>query len=446
MTIKRITHTNKDTIFPCPFLHMQLNIESLSLSQGLSITLLKYLYPQSIEVCLSMRRTVERWNEPLENAGQIILAALQDDTDPLDVEVRDAFQSSVQSILDRAHTVFVRARVQSQPELEAKVRLLKELKKQALNFYMDHGGRENKEKIDRAMASACLALTPYNQTVLDNYWKMVAKHPWAGEHHEQLEEDLYKLLAETTEKTLNAFELFTPPFHTTYGRRLKTTLLESFLELAEDCMQKRRLAKTEELKIQLDYLRLRGQLIFRPAVQGIVRKSLLPLLSDPPEKIQKLAEKRHARTIETLESCQLDLDSFACLTDPTKIREGWGLTEPSDAYLEYVRSTNVKRRDHLTQICKNLLPYANFEECLKWAQQQYGFIPDELRTVLSEESAYDRTIRKYFALTCPVEADEEFPDEDLILDLASMTDPVAYFIQRLRKLDEEALALFDKKN
>jgi hypothetical protein len=256
------------------------------------------------------------------------------------------------------------------------------------------------------------------------------------------EKELYMRLYDKTGEVLTAFELLEPPFQQGYGRRLKISLLEAFLELGEACSKERQCAKSEELQFQLDYLRFKGQLILKPLVQAILRKSLLPLLSKPPKKILRLAEKKFADSVATLKDFLLELDSPACCIDLEKIKTTCGFTALSVPYLEYVLSANRKHRERLTKACLELRPYTNLEECLKWAQQKYGFNPDELRAILNEESDYDRTARKYFGLTIPIEADEEFPDEDLSLDLQSLGDPIAYFIERLKKRDNEILALF----
>ncbi len=438
MTIKKLTHSNTEprTVLPCPFLHLRLNVEVLSVCDGLSIALLKMLYPQTINSTPLMNRALQKWRgSSFGIEGQMKLGDLQEDQ-----LTQTVFQSSTQMILDKARNAFICARVHSQPAFEIKETRLKKIKQQALNFYMTHGGRENKEKIDQLLLHSCMAVASFYQKILTDYWTMLSKNPWAGEYYEMIEVDIYSQLAEKTKQVLKDFELFKPPFQESYGHCLQLSLLEAFLGIKEDYFLQHQQAKTEELRFQADYQRLKLRLILKPLIQAILRRELTPLLSNPPCKIQKLAEKKWAESIAALEALQAELEGPGCNVDPAKVQAFWGFKDPSDPYLLFVLAANKADRAQRLKACEELAPFTHLDHCVKWARQQYGFNPDELRNVLNEETVYDRTIRRYITLTLPHQVNQAF-DPDLSIDLDTLEDPVAYFVERFRKRDERVLAL-----
>jgi hypothetical protein len=360
-----------------------------------------------------------------------------------DQRTQTAFQTSTQMILDKARTVFIRARVHSQPEFEAKKERLQEIKKQALNIYMSHGGRENKEKIDRLLLCSCMAVASFYKTVLTDYWTMMSKNHWAGEYYEMVEIDMYNQFADRTKQVLKDFESFEPPFSVSYGRRLQMSLLEAFLEIKGDSFLQLQEAKTDELRFQVNYQMLRQRLIIKPLIQAILRRELIPLLSNPPSKIQKLAEKKWAESVAALKDRQDELNGPGCTVDPVQVQAFWGFKDPLDPYLLFVLAANKTDREQRLKACEELAPFTHLDHCVKWARQQYGFNPDELTSVLNEETVYDRTVRRYIALTIPYQVNQGF-DPDLSLDLNTLEDPIAYFVKRFRRRDEKALTLFHK--
>ncbi|HUD00860.1 MAG TPA: hypothetical protein VMR37_00890, partial [Rhabdochlamydiaceae bacterium] len=372
----------------------------------------------------------EMWMEPPGNEGQPLLCEFQEGEGPLDLQARKFFQENVQMVLDKVRSVFIRAGVQSQPELDAKLLRLQDVKRQASNFYRDHGGRAHKETIDEAMASACGALSLINELILTCYWNN--KNPWGGECHDQLEDNLYDLFEDTTRKVLQNFEVLEPPFNLPYGRRLKESLIQSFRALINDCAAKRTetAAKTRS---ELSYLCLKGELFMMPIISAILRKSLNALISKPHEKIEELAKKKQTDTLEKLKAYQRALNSPSCCIDPAELKETRGFSE-------YVLASNKKQRERYTKVCEELLPYTALEECKKWAWEEWGFDPKELKEVLSEETSYDKKVGKYFALMIP--RTEDFPDEDIGVDVPSLPDPIDYFVEKLKRRDEEAFKLF----
>jgi hypothetical protein len=434
MTIKQLTHSSRVIQLPCPLLHQRISIEALTLDEGFSITVLKLLYrtPSEMESRHHMTQALEVWMEPLGNEGRVLLCELQEE-DSLDLQTR----KNIQMVLDKVRSVFIRAVVQSQPELEAKLRRLKDIKRQALNFYFEHGGRKTREKIDRAMASAAGGLSFKHEVILISYWKDT--NPWGGECHDQLEDNLYKLFEDATRKVLDNFELLEPPFNLPYGRRLKEILIQSFRALITDCATK----KTEtaaKTRIELSYLCMKGELFMMPIITAILRKSLNALISKPHEKIEELAKKKQIDTLEKLRAYGHALDSPSCCIDPVKLREAFGFSDESAIYVEYVLASNRKHRENYTKVCEELFSYTTLEECQKWAREQWGFDPKELQKVLSEQTSYDKTVGKYFAIMIP--GPDDFPDEDIWVDIESLPDPIAYFVEKLRRRDEEILELF----
>jgi hypothetical protein len=350
----------------------------------------------------------------------------------------------LQKAIDEARGTLTRARVGTAEELEAKKNHLLYVKRQALNFYMKNGGQKIKREIDEALARTRNFLMPLTQATLSTYWDSVAANPCGGQTHQLFEGTFYKTLEKSIQDAVSNFAEWKPPlFYLSYGEALKRTLLDSSDALDKTWEAKRRTLKDRRRIIEWNYLFLKSRLIFLPCVQHVLKVVLTPLISSLPPKIQKMADEKAVEIQTELQTLTAFLSSSDCCIDREEISRIWGgKSDPLDEdEIEPLLQCNILRRNACLSQMKKL---ENFD-CVAWAKAQWGFSVKDLQKLIKDETDSDRLIHAYTRLVVNYDLDQ-VTEEDLSLDLSSIPDLTAYFAQRLRKRDEEALALFNKNN
>ncbi len=411
---------------PSPFLHVRLQIESLSFSDRAYLMLQRCLYPGcSDRASLSYLNQVFRvFKETLRIEGPILLRKY---------DVETAFGRCAQKVIDQQLSVFSRARVKSQPELEKKWRLLRDLKKEGLILYFSRGGKQLKQQMDEVLAKASDHWNTEKQAIVNAYWDLLLEDPWAAERHAERERDFYEAInTELSKITNNALESVQSP---NFGYALKKVLGKSFRPLVSVWIRRRQESKLESDHIIFDYLIFKAVIFFNSLLCKSLRETLEPLIAITPEKLKQLTAKKKAHTQLLLAHYLERLRSPQCCIDKEKLPQKWisfSTEEFVTAFIEINRKERNKSLEKITELQK-----ITDEDCLAWAKQQWNFDPKELQQVLDKETDYDKKVIQFLSLTVP--QDEK---DDLYLDVDTLKEPIVFFADRFKKCDEQALALF----
>jgi hypothetical protein len=416
------------------FLHRSAERGCLSLRDSIFITFKQNLYPAEHP---EPNGWLTKCVKDLEIDPALTLADLYRDS-PLARIARKIYRGQVDSIVSNERMVYRLACVRSRPELEAKPRLLAELRRRAQAFYFDNGGRFTKFKIDLALVKAASGATTIRDWILlDRYWHLYTDEPWAWSAHQKLEEELIERIRLRNTMIVQDMEAErNPRFNTTYGATLKQRLLKGFDRVTSSLQAEAEETKTRpDQKLRLEYMVLKLGLLRTPCTQEILNKILEPLIAQTPAEIRELARAKEEKNASLRKTYQSELDSIRCCIDREKLRKHY--VDPTDDYLDIVLAYNAADQRKYWHCMIDLEDWTP-EDYIDVAKGEWGFKTAELQAVIDEATPYDRTVGQYLSL---VLAPDPYEQSDLLLDLSCPENVVDLFVQRLRACDEKALRI-----
>ncbi len=438
LVVHRDTRTEDAYRVPSIILNCCLQRQVLTVREALFLTVVHQFFPSSTSLgYTSLANTLLiTLVKPLKSEGNLRLADL-DGAPPLILQKVESLREKLQKTIDEARGTLTRARVGTAEELETKKAHLLYVKRQALNSYMQNGGLEIKREVDEAVARTRNLWIPLTQTTLKEYWDSIGANPCGGQTHQLFERTFYKTLEKSIQDAVSNFAEWKPPlFYLSYGEALKRTLMDSSDTLDKTWEAKRRTLKDRRRIIEWNYMYLKSRLIFLPCIQHVIKAVLTPLLSSLPPKIQKMADEKAIEIQTELQTLTAFLNSSDCCIDRVEIIRIWGTRALEEDEIEPLLQCNILRRNACLSQIKKL---ENFD-CVTWAKAQWGFSVKDLQKFIKDETDTDRLIHAYTRLAVSYDLDQ-VTEEDLSLDLSSIPDLNAYFTLRLRKRDEEVLAL-----
>lgn len=331
----------------------------------------------------------------------------------------------------------IQAEVQLQQDLRKKALQISQLREQAFIRYFNSGGREIRQKIDEAMAIAAhKTLNSQDQATLDLYWEAAARNPWGPEWHQVLEQGIHNFFCNAMNEAYSSVGFLQHlQIKKQYGWYMRKVLRKSIKEVAKQWMARRNHVKFEGDLAKLNYMILKGKIWWMPLVWHRLKQILEPIICNTDNAVQNLTHQKEAQIKKKIAAHLEELNSPSCCIDPEVIKKE-GCPENQ---LEYRLNANKSQREKCLKELDELQAWT-LEDSRNWARQEWGYDPAELEATLSQETPLDRKVITVLSLTSVFED----PEEDINLDLTALSDPIAYFAERFKKRDEQALALFNK--
>ncbi|MBS0648764.1 MAG: hypothetical protein JSS10_06030 [Verrucomicrobia bacterium] len=322
-------------------------------------------------------------------------------------------------------------------------RILGQLKKQAWIAYFNQGGRETRQKIDEALLQAAQQDNPQNLMCLKLYWEVSATNEWGAEWHQSLEATIYRVLNQALEKGSSRIASMQQPLF----RQRCGFLTQRALELAvqETVEQWKATPQNKSLycgdPTKLNYMLLKGSLWKIPLMRSCQKQILQPLIDKTRHDIITLA-REHEKTIQSEVAGLLEeLHSPACCIDRQGVEAQFGFSASEKMIAARIKVNQEQRKRCLDAL--QPLQAHTFETHFAWACRQWNYDTQEMQSALDEETPYDRDVLEVLRLTGVTE-DRDLYNQEMGLDLKSLPDPIAYFVEQYKRRDEEALALFNK--
>jgi hypothetical protein len=424
---------------PSPLLNLSLMRNLFSWAERLAVTYQQALSPHEVPSLSALTLSLGQdsaFARIAHNLNQLALETLEEGEPKLALlleEARRLIEAQIAS--DRA----IQAKAQSLQDLREKALQISSLKEQAFIFYFNNGGRETRQKLDEAMVSAATGvLKSQDRTIPDLYWKAAASNPWGAEWHQVLEKGVYHFFCQAMQEGFYRMNsLSNPQFKKLYGCFLKKSLKNSIKIVAKQWLLRRDQVKFMGDVIKLNYMILKGRLWTTPLIQHCLKKILEPLIFKTEHAVQNLASQKAEQIQKQIAAHLEELNSPSCCIDPAVITKEGGCPE---GQLECRLHVNKSQRERCLKALAQLQAFT-FEDCLKWACQEWGYNPLEMKSVLAEETPFDRNVIAVLSLTSVIED----PEEELKLDLTALPDPIAYFAKRFKERDEQALALLSRR-
>lgn len=418
---------------PSPVLNLSLIRNLFSWAERLAINNYQVLSPDEV-VPLSVL-TFSLCQDPsfgriIQNLNQLARETLEEDEPKITMLLQEA-RALIQTQFDFDRAI--QAKVEILEELRKKALLISSLKEQAFIVYFNNGGREIRKKIDEAMVIAAnKAPCSQDQATLDVYWERVTSNPWGAEWHQVLEKGVYDFFCKAmNDAYLTVSSMQQRQIKKLYGWFMKKTLRKSIKIVAKQWLLRRDQVKFEGDQIKLNYMILKGRLWWMPLIQHRLMQILEPILFKTDNAVQSLTGQKEAQIQKEIADHLEELNSPSCCIDPAIMtKEGC-----PESQLEYRLDVNKVQRERCLKELAELQAWT-FEDSRKWARNEWGYNPEEIRGTLAEETPFDRRVIEVLSLTSVI---EDSLEEDLKLDLATLPNPIAYFAERLQKRDEQAL-------
>jgi len=343
-------------------------------------------------------------------------------------------------ILDGA----IQARVECQKELQKKALEITHLKEQAFILYFSHGGRETKQKIDEAMVTGAFGvLNPQDKNILDLYWRAAAAHPWGAEWHQVFEKGIYDFFTKALQEGYALMaSLQNPQFKKLYGFFMKKALHKSIKKVVQQWLLRCKEIKLEQDQIKIHYMILKGRSWEMPLIRHRLKQILGPLIFKSEDAILNLARQKEKQIQKEIAERLEELNSPSCCIDPEFVKNESSFPWP-EGLVEYRLNANKDQRERCLKGLSELQAFT-FEDCLKWACQEWGYNSLELKSVLAEETPFDPRVLEVLTLTSIIEDPDDL-ERDLQLDLTALSNPIAFFVERFKARDAQALALLTGK-
>jgi hypothetical protein len=397
---------------PCPFRHLSMGRDILPLDHLVSLRL---HYPTSALLDELGNAPLRIIVEGLGPAGQLLLCQIHNSP-----RVREFFSTRIQSMINSVRTTF----------FELKRERLIAQRKIAFRVYFKGGGLENRKKVTAALAQAGCVWNSETQATLDAYWALMSRDPRPNAI-ELNEAEICDSIDQAGRAIFKEFEEDTSP-NPNYGSQLKAYLsgeLESWIETLKT---KHKNLTDERAQKELAYLIFKVELLYNTVVRCKLQGVLKPLI----KKMHKLAENKQKQNREEVEHNQKELSSARCCIYPLLLRTQWPFAKEEEiqAQLKINRAYRIKVFNKYLEA----LEASTFEDCLKWAQQEWGFNSEELQKTLDDNplTPFDRKVVEIFSYIVP-EEEEDSIDGLMSLDLVSQ-DVVTYLTEKLRARDGNA--------
>lgn len=419
---------------PSPALNLSLVRNLFSWAERLAIAYQQALSPDEIpplsDLTLSLGQ-VPSFARIIQNLNLLALETQGKDEPKIGMMLAEA-RGLIETHLVSAQAI--QAKVELLQELRNKALLVSSLKNQAFILYFNQGGRERRQKIDEALAIAAnKTLNSQDQAILDLYWNAAASNPWGAEWHQVLEKGVYQFFCQAMQEVFSLMNsLQNPSFKKLYGFFMKKSLRKSIKTVAKQWSLRSDQMKFEGDLVKLKYMILKGKIWWMPLIRHRLKQILEPIIVKTDNAVQNFTRQKEAQIQKEIAAHLEELNSPSCCIDPEIIRkEGC----PEDQLECCLHANKIQRERCLKELAE--LQACTFESSLKWARQEWGYDREELRGILAEETPFDRRVIEVLSLTSVIED----PEEDLKLDLTALPGLVAYFAERFKKRDEEALAL-----
>jgi hypothetical protein len=424
--------------FPSPSLNLSLVRNLFSWAERLAVTFQQALSPDDIPPLPALTLYLGQDSSFVSIVQKLDRFALETSSrdEPKMTRILEETRGliAVQIASDRA----VQAKIHLLQELRRRALQISQLKDQAFILYFNNGGQEIRQKIDEAMAIAAnKTLNSQDQATLDLYWEAAARNPWGPEWHRVLEKGIHNFFCNAMNEAYSSVgSLQHPQIKKQYGWYMQKVLRKSIKEVAKQWMARRNQVKFEGDLAKLNYMILKGKIWWMPLVWHRLKQILEPIICNTDNAVQNLTQQKEAQVQKEIAAHLEELNSPSCCIDPEVIKKE-GCPENQ---LEYRLNANKAQRERCLKKLGELQAWT-FEDSLKWARKEWGYDPAELKATLSHETPLDRKVITVLFLTSVIEDSEE---GDINLDLTALSDPVAYFAERFKQRDEQALALFDK--
>ena len=363
----------------------------------------------------------------------------------------EAMNGRLREIIEGRKQLYLLAGVDSENELNHKLKLIADFKQKAETIYFSQEGTiERKRSIDEAM----LTLSPlhhclHHSEIINNYWQMISKTSEGYLTHERVENRIFSLFFENLFESMGSafpnnseseqFPKNRREFAKLLINKLQNGLQEILLKLQEELSE----AATNEEALQLGYLLLKGTLIAPTLTKVIIRQQLMKLLEDVEREVQfwipfsKETQEKHIayakkRIAETHAKINEYEEKISGEEIPHTLEEIIG----SDHYFE--KSQLVIKKKYLENL-QELLREAEEKDIYSMACSFASEDPRKLEKLIPDLTPYDQLILKVYPFDGHSDSKE---DPDLEINLSNLKDPLAYFIEVYKSKDEEILGFF----